>query len=234
MYDVDLGLVRNWGSISEGADTYWFPGSVSLNCPSCTERGIFSLISHVVDKLRHTVASTGACPACNVLAYFWAVNAARQQQRQQNSCQVLLMYPAPHQPRQPIKGTELMPPRIQRAYQEALMAFNASIWSATTTGSRRTLEGIVGDLMPQSRGSLFNRLQQLLQTTNLNEPLINLTDAVRQGGNLGAHFDLDRDPDRETAQATLDLIEYFLEYVYILPGMVRELNERITGLESNT
>ena len=57
-----------------------------------------------------------------------------------------------------------------------------------------------------------------------------MADAVRKGGNIGAHFDLAKEPDRESAEALLDLTEYLLRYMYTLPVRIEELNQRITEL----
>lgn len=126
-------------------------------------------------------------------------------------------------------GVDLMPPRIRRAYQDTLASYNAHIWSATTTCARRTLEGIVGELVPDAtpNASLAKNLKALSESVDLAQPLITLSHAVREGGNLGAHFDLKTDPDRDVARAVLDLVEYLLEYVYTVPAMVSETNKRL-------
>ena len=51
------------------------------------------------------------------------------------------------------------------------------------------------------------------------QPLITFSNALRQGGNTGAHIDLARTTDRVTAEATLDLIYY----IYMLPGVIEQL-----------
>lgn len=53
---------------------------------------------------------------------------------------------------------------------------------------------------------------------------------MRQGGNIGAHFDLQKTTDRETAAATLEMIEYFLWYIYVLPESIKELDQKIENL----
>ena len=63
------------------------------------------------------------------------------------------------------------------------------------------------------------------------EPLITLSNALRQGGNIGAHFDLTRTTDRATAEAMLDLIDYLIEYVCTLPGMIEQLNRKVQRLD---
>lgn len=126
----------------------------------------------------------------------------------------------------------MMPAAVRRAYQDTVAVFNSGVWGATATAARRTLEGIVGNLLPNNRGTLAQQLRRLgeSESVNLAQPLTTLSNSLRQGGNIGAHFDLERDPDRETAGAMLDLIEYLIEYIYTLPKMIEELDVRVERL----
>ncbi|MBI4752157.1 MAG: hypothetical protein HY774_27025 [Acidobacteria bacterium] len=65
---------------------------------------------------------------------------------------------------------------------------------------------------------------------DLAKPLKTLTDLLRQGGNLGAHFDENQEVDEQTALATLELIEYLLEYIFTLPELINTLEQRINQL----
>lgn len=39
-----------------------------------------------------------------------------------------------------------------------------------------------------------------------------------------------KEPDCETAEVMLELIEYFLEYVYALPRMIEDLNQKLDAV----
>ena len=129
----------------------------------------------------------------------------------------------------------MMPTAIRQAYQDTIDVFNAGVWSATATQTRRTLEGIVYELLPEEEreGSLANQLRSLAasKSVNLAQPLNTLSNALRQGGNIGAHFNLTRTTDRATAEAMLDLIDYLIEYIYTLPGMIEQLNRKVQRLD---
>jgi hypothetical protein len=129
-----------------------------------------------------------------------------------------------------MQGADLIPARVRNAYFESLGAFNARLWNATAISCRRTLEGIIQDISPQGKGVLANQIKTLSTTGDLGKSLIVLADMVRSAGNIGAHFDAQKEADKPTAQAMLDLLEYLLEYVYILPAMVAELDKRISML----
>jgi hypothetical protein len=140
------------------------------------------------------------------------------------------MRPAPTA-RQPIQGADSMPTAVRQAYQDTIDVFNAGVWSATATQTRRTLEGIVHELLPEEErsGPLAQQLLKLAESesVDLAQPLITLSNATRESGNIGAHFDLTRITDRATAQAMLDLIEY----IYALPEMIEELNRKVQQLD---
>ena len=80
------------------------------------------------------------------------------------------------------------------------------------------------------KGRLFDDLKQLPEKVNLAEPLVVLADTLRQGGNLGAHFDLEREPDQHVAETMLDLLDYFMEYIYVLKEKAQSLQKKIDAL----
>jgi uncharacterized protein YecA (UPF0149 family) len=164
------------------------------------------------------------CVRCRNYVSIWSIEEGSE----------LYMRPAPVA-REPIEGAEAMPTAVRQAYQDTIDVFNAGVWSATATQTRRTLEGIVHHLLPEElrKGSLAQQLRKLSESesVNLAQPLITLSESLRESGNIGAHFDLTRTTDRDTAQAMLDLIDYLIEYIYTLPEMIEELNRRVQQLD---
>jgi hypothetical protein len=47
--------------------------------------------------------------------------------------------------------------------------------------------------------------------------------AVRQGGNLGAHYDVETVASKELASKTVDLLEAIADYLLVLPSKVEDL-----------
>jgi len=177
----------------------------------------------------------GRCPACGDAALFVALDfkpPARNRPEQPS----LFMHPSSSQ-RTPLTGfaeIDGIPAALTRAYTSALTVFNAGEWNGTAPLVRRALEGVTKtqltrDPMPRT---LAEQLQALAEDLELDEPLLSLAHALRKGGNLGAHFDLEREVDRETASLMLDLLDYLLEYLYVLPERVRSLDERVSGLST--
>ena len=57
-----------------------------------------------------------------------------------------------------------------------------------------------------------------------------IANAIRKGGNLGAHFDLEKEPDEKVAALMLELAEELLEYFFVLPERIEHLHETIERL----
>ena len=68
------------------------------------------------------------------------------------------------------------------------------------------------------------------KSEDLAKPLITLSHTLRQGSNIGAHFDMTRSTDEDMAKAMLDLLDYLVEYVYTLPQRIQAANIRIRDL----
>ncbi len=224
MRAIDLSCVTTWVNQSN----WWFPESIDTHCPFCAKLVNFAPVAHGYDQHRKTMASTARCPGCRESAYIWAINPGPANDSSKQTCSCLTIFPPPEAHREPIKGNTAIPDRIRRAYLETVGVFNAGVWSATATCTRRTLEGLVKEmLLAESSETLAARIKSLSKSDDLGKPLVTLSDLIREGGNIGAHFDLDKEPDREMACAMLDLLDYLLEYVYGLPAMIENLKKRI-------
>jgi hypothetical protein len=102
------------------------------------------------------------------------------------------------------------------------------------------LEAVVQNLLPKEarKGSLYEQLGKLQSSVDLSKPLRSLADALRKGGNLGAHFRAESDPEGEPDQATarqmLHFVEYLMRYLYVLPGEVESFHNDITRQNPET
>ncbi|MBI4850811.1 MAG: DUF4145 domain-containing protein [Acidobacteria bacterium] len=232
MYKLEVTNVpeKAWSDLNG----LFHPTSINTYCPHCGKSVNFNLIKPLCDSMRNTVSSTGNCPNCLARVHFWFINPSTVKDSTNRTCEFIGMFPALMKQRKPIEGANLIPERIYKAYIESLNTYNAGLWGPTTTCCRRTLEGIIKALLPASEatGTLYNQLTKLTKHVDLAKPLITLSNTLREGGNLGAHFDDVIDVDEDTARATLELIEYLLEYTYALPEMIKELEIRINKLNT--
>jgi hypothetical protein len=146
----------------------------------------------------------------------------------------LFMFPA-GRARTPTPGIlenqELGDP-LKRAYESAVTVLNTKQWSATAVMCRRLLEGITKYVLPPElhRQPLGKQLEALPVHRRLDRPLLELADAVRRGGNFGAHFDLEKEPDEQVATLMLDFCEDLMEYLFTLPNRIDDLHKKIEAL----
>jgi len=78
--------------------------------------------------------------------------------------------------------------------------------------------------------NLNNALLKLHEVQDFNKPIITIADAIRKIGNMGAHFSDETEPDEETSILLMDLLDYFIEYLFILPARIEELHNKIEKL----
>lgn len=141
--------------------------------------------------------------------------------------EAILMHPGPKSWHQSVDFTDSIPAALQRSYESTVQSFNTKNYVATATGCRRTLEGIFKSLVADDKKKLVlaKLIDAAKDSVDLAAPLTKLSHAVREGGNLGAHFDEELEPSREMASHMVDLVEYLLSYLYVLPRKIDGLHD---------
>lgn len=225
MQVIPASAVRQWRK----ANGVRSPISISTVCPYCNERAVFSLASHLDDEARLATAATASCPGCTRNVQFWAVRHKRIPNTDENNPTAVYMYP-PAQSFYPTPDfLSHLPDALQRSFISAIEALNSKNYVATAVCSRRTLEGIFKYLLPTDHrnSSLAKLIQSARDKVDLAAPLTTLSHAVRGGGNLGAHFDADREPDEKIARQMVELLGYLISYLYVLPKEISKLEESL-------
>ncbi|WP_105965029.1 DUF4145 domain-containing protein [Apilactobacillus micheneri] len=113
---------------------------------------------------------------------------------------------------------EFVNPYIRNDYEEAYSILELSPKSSATL-SRRIIEEILLDFYGLSKGTLFNKIQKL-ESKNEAINITNELNAIRQVGNIGAHFNLDsnkipNDVSTEEAKLLLQVVEDIIDETYI-------------------
>lgn len=226
MYPIALEFVAQWQQVNNK----WIPQSIDIHCPFCGRQVTFTLTDFNLDGKRNTMAASSQCPGCHQQVRFWVIDPKPYGDTQGRECQSLCIYPKPTLNRNPMAGMDKIPTEIGRAYASTVNVYNAGEWTATAVLCRRVLEGIAKNLLPEEKQKkpLAQQLTDLTTEVDLAKPLTSLADAIRKGGNLGAHFDLEREPDETTASQMVDLLEYLMEYLYVLPADVDSLHKIVT------
>lgn len=226
MHNIPLEFVAQWQQVNNK----WTPQSVDIHCPFCGRHVTFALGEFNLDGQRNTMAASAQCPGCHQKARFWVIDPTPFGNTEGKECQALCIYPKPSLNREPIEGMDKIPREIGKAYASTVNVYNAGEWTATAVCCRRVLEGIAKDLLPddKQRKALAQQLSDLPSEVDLAKPITSLADALRKGGNLGAHFDLDTEPDETTASQMVDMLEYLMKYLYVLPADVDSLHQIVT------
>ncbi len=122
-----------------------------------------------------------------------------------------------------------VPEPLKRSFASTVDAFNARNFVATSVCCRRTLEGIIKYLLPEDKrkGNLIRLIDLAAASLDLAAPLKSLSHAIRDGGNLGAHFDEEREPTEELARQMVELLDYLIAYLYVLPGQIAGLEQSL-------
>ncbi len=220
---VPRSSVRSWSRYGSGRA----PSSISTVCPHCGEKGIFTLGHHVDDAPRQTVAATGQCPGCNHPVHFWAVRHEQSPKDDKDNLAGVYMYPPAKNYYASREFAPDIPELLQRSFVSTVDAFNSRNYVATAVCARRTLEGIFKNLLPEEkRGSNLAKLIEDAKTeVDLAAPLGSLSHAIRDGGNLGAHFDAEKEPSQLLARQMVELLDYLISYLYVLPSQIKGLEQ---------
>lgn len=209
--------VRGWTAATPRG-----PTALSTVCPHCGERVTFSVSRHVEDKPRNAIAGTGNCPNCQQSVHFWAVHGSKGSVGEPSA---IYMYPPVRNFFQAHSLSAEVPEPLKRSFVSTVDAFNSRNFVATSVCCRRTLEGIIKYLLPEDKrkGNLVKLIDLAAGTLDLAAPLRSLSHAIRDGGNLGAHFDEEKEPTEELARQMVELLNYLIAYLYVLPGQISEL-----------
>src|SRR5690606_10114357 len=97
----------------------------------------------------------------------------------------------------------------------------------TAVCCRRTLEGLFQGLLPEGKkiNNLAKAITEVAGSVDLAEPIRNLANVLRHGGNLGAHFDMEKEPDEQMAFQMLTLLENLIDFLHVLPQEISNLEQ---------
>jgi hypothetical protein len=222
---VPIKSIRSWLQIGTARS----PTSISTVCPHCHERGIFSLTNHHDDAARRAIASTGCCPGCNRSAQFWALRRDRAPKDKTENPLAVYMYPAAKDYYPSPEFAPDIPEPLQESFVSTIEAFNSKNYTATAVCARRTLEGIFKYRVSEDKrqAPLAKLIQNASNDTDLAAPLTSLSNAIRDGGNLGAHFDMEKKPNAVIARQMVELLDYLISYLYVLPTEIKKLEQSL-------
>lgn len=210
------------------------PSSISCHCPFCGEKVVFSMTRDYYDPHRNCNVSSALCPSCDKRADFFTINPWVKNEGEERDPEGIYIYPTIQTFRNPKNYERYVPDSLQKAYESALNSYNSKNYIATAVGCRRTLEGIFHYLLSEEdRGkNLAQSIEKAKERVDWVAPLNSLAHMIRHGGNLGAHFDEEREPDEHVAKSMVELLEYLMEYLYELPKNIEGLQHNLENRNS--
>ncbi|WP_122586666.1 DUF4145 domain-containing protein [Pseudomonas viridiflava] len=207
--------------------------AVSTACPFCSEKVIFSLSDFSEDLNRAWVSASSTCPGCErAVSFLTAKCPVGQDGESAEEPHAFFMFPSASSGYAYPSLPETVPAPLQRSLKSTIDSLNAKNFPATAVGARRTLEGIFKYRVEASNRSktLYQLIDLVKSSSDLAAPLETLSHAIRSGGNLGAHFDDENEPTEEMAGKMVELLDYLVSYLYVLPSKITDL-ERSLGKE---
>lgn len=215
-------------------DEYNLPVSIDTTCPHCRRKVNLTLRwdnpkTYVVE---HCLAH---CPACQQSATLLLLTDNTQNLRVKTGHLFITPNDDIRQPLAGIEETNKLEDGLKRAYFSTINVLNAQEWTATTIMCRRVLEGITRSIVAEEHKNknLPAQIRALLTQIDLSKPISTLADAVRKGGTIGAHFDLEKEPNQEVASLMVDLLDDLIEYIFILPGRIQQLHDKIEKMSES-
>lgn len=126
--------------------------------------------------------------------------------------------------RHKLASSDCIPERILKTYEE-IWPLRHIAPNAFAGQIRRALEFICHEENAQGR-TLFEQLKDLVSRGTFPGYFSEITDLMRQVGNLGAHA-AERDVDVWDAELLDDFFRSIVEYVYIVPSKIERMKQRI-------
>lgn len=223
------------GFVSDGTGCQ-YPSHVATQCPHCGYASLFKWSNNQTNKAAGVSSGSSVCAQCRKVVRFVALFSEAEAGKFQGRPQEIRMAPAPvasyEMPDLPLS----VPEPLRESLHDTIRAFNAQIYGAAATSGRRTLEGIFKYMLPEKERNqkLFELIRAAEDRIDFKEPLTRLADAIRSGGNLGAHFDEAKKPEVEMARQMVELLNYLIEYLYVLPEQIKELERSIESEQDSS
>lgn len=227
MHQLPDSAIASW--IDKGPRSH--PTNIGWMCPSCRQNVSFTVGDwHAVGQ--HDWHATAQCPLCKQEVQFFTMNVGTGFKSLCGG--TLYMHPSAQArvPNADILNSGRLAEPLKRAYQSAVNVVRVQEWSAAAVTCRRLLEGITKMALPLElqKEVLAKQIEALPKHLDLGKPLLELANAVRKGGNLGAHFSLEEEPTEEVATLMLDLCEDLIEYLFVLPEQIDQLHVKLETL----
>lgn len=126
--------------------------------------------------------------------------------------------------RMPGIKTNNLPKDILYNYIESLITFSSDCHLSTAIMCRRCIQAVCND-----KNANGDNLMKQIDNMTIDDSLKQLAQNIRFLGNRGAHPDilLGEEIEEDEASTVLDFVEKFLDFVYIIPADLKNLEDKI-------
>lgn len=228
---------NHWGPNQNDGTGLLYPDNLQFKCSECDVWASFQIQDCVGNPSAAIRSAYSVCPACRQrvqLVLIYEMKIAPEKRRPKKIMAIGVSENHVDIPR----FSESMNSRVSDAIESAFRSHNAGRYAEASNGARRALEGLLKTALSDSGNNVGDlkakRLPQLIelavQQLDFSKPLKQLSTLVKDGGNLGSHFDFDGDPDQEMTRSQLFLVKYLAEYLYELPVRIGDLEAKLSKL----
>lgn len=202
------------------------PQTLELVCPHCQkEAGFMPKSWH--EHGRQVAVAEAPCSRCEDSVLFLQL---LEENNGIHKTADLYLHP-PSSARGAVRGVEhlaALSGPLGRTYESALKLYNQTEWGASALMVRHLLEGLSTRLLGDDKRDLpLPRQLDALAGIDLARPLQDVASLLSPDGSFGREFHDEAGIDQATAEQLLELTEYLIAYLVVLPGAMAELKSRI-------
>lgn len=202
------------------------PQTLELVCPHCLKESSF-LPKSWHEHGRQVVVAEAPCSRCEDNVLFLQL---LEDNNGIHKPAELYLHP-PSSARGSVHGVEhlaALSGPLGRTYESALKLYNQTEWGASALMVRHLLEGLATRLLAEDKRDLpLPRQLDALAEVDLAAPLRDIAGLLAPDGSFGREFADEAAIDQATAGQLLELTEYLIAYLVVLPGAMAELKSRI-------
>ncbi|WP_257349790.1 hypothetical protein [Pseudalkalibacillus decolorationis] len=205
--------------------------TIKSKCPKCGKSGEFTLKANFYQVRKTGVFAEGHCSECKKPSVFVImINDYSDQKNQEQEAEVYIYDPSASRNRlDQIEQNKNMPRDLIRSYRSALNVSQSKDNSATAVMSKRVLESVLKNYLGETikDKSLSQQFDQLPKHIDLTTPIQSLSHLVHPDSPFYEMLELEREIDDETAVLLMKLLEGLIEYLFVLPEVIRSVQDEI-------
>lgn len=201
------------------------PKSVQCECPECRKTTEFMLKANYQNS-KYGLVTECSCPECKKSSVFVIMT---KEADDEHADTYIYDLQASRHPLNQIENLPNIPKELIRAYRSALNVHQSRENSATAVMSKRVIECILKHFLGEkSKGQpLSQQLEILPNHIDLAQPIHSLSHLLVSEGSLHRMLELETEMDYETTALLMDLLEGLIEYLFVLPGKIELINEKL-------